>query len=87
MLNPGVFSEKELVMNMIRAVTSSQREFVDGYNLTMRSPIYEDQLLQQQEGLDVEEIQKYNEEKKREKEQIEKIKKLEAEIEKKDKPK
>ncbi|EDO46545.1 predicted protein [Nematostella vectensis] len=66
--------EKELVLDMIRAVSSSDREFREGYNTVVRSPVYEDQLLQQEASLDVDNIQKYNEAKKREMEEEQKLK-------------
>ncbi|KXJ20984.1 Protein TBATA [Exaiptasia diaphana] len=59
--------EKELVLDMIRAVTTSDREFREGYNTVIRSPTYEDQLLQQEASIDVDAIKQYNEVKKKEK--------------------
>ena len=55
---------------MIRAVSGSDRQFREGYNGTIRSPIYEDQLLQQESSLEVDEIKKYNEQRKNEEEEI-----------------
>jgi len=51
---------------MVRAVTTSDREYREGYNTVIRSPTYEDQLLQQEASIDTEAITKYNEERKKE---------------------
>lgn len=72
---------------MVRAVTTSDREFREGYNTVVRSPPYEDQLLQQEESLDIEAIKKYNEEKRIEKEEEDKLKVKAEEAEATDKPK
>lgn len=72
---------------MIRAVSSSDREFREGYNEAVRSPTsYEDQLLQQESSLDVEGIKKYNEEKRKEKEDDEDRKKKQEQAEEEAKP-
>lgn len=71
--------EKEIVMDMIRAVCTCDNDFREGYNEVMKSPMYDDQLLQQESSLDIEEIQKYNEAKRKEKEELEKKKKQEKE--------
>ena len=67
---------------MIRAVCTSDREFRDGYNEVMKSPMYDDQLLQQESSLDLDEIQKYNDAKKKEREEIERKKREKEEAEK-----
>ena len=67
---------------MIRAVCTSDREFRDGYNDVMKSPMYDDQLLQQESSLDLDEIQKYNDAKKKEREEIERKKREKEEAEK-----
>lgn len=74
--------EKEIVLDMIRAVCTSDREFRDGYNEVMKSPMYDDQLLQQESSLDLDEIQKYNDTKKKEREEIERKKREKEEAEK-----
>ena len=58
------------MLDMIRAVSRSDRQFREGYNQTVRSPVYDDQLLQQESSLEVDEIKKYNEQKKKEDEEI-----------------
>ena len=64
------------MLDMIRAVSTSDREFREGYNEVVRSPTsYEDQLLQQEASLDVDGIKKYNEERKKEKDDEEDKKK------------
>lgn len=66
-------------MDMIRAVCTCDNDFREGYNEVMKSPMYDDQLLQQESSLDIEEIQKYNEAKRKEKEELEKKKQQEKE--------
>lgn len=72
---------------MVRAVTTSDREFREGYNTVIRSPPYEDQLLQQEASLDLGAIKKYNDEKRIEREEEEKLKEMAEEAEATDKPK
>jgi hypothetical protein len=55
------FSEKELVLDMIRAISTSDYEFREGYQHAVRSPIYEDQLLQHESTLDIDAIREFNE--------------------------
>lgn len=74
--------EKELVLDMIRAVCTSDREFREGYNEAMKSPMYDDQLLQQESSLDLDEIQKYNDAKRKEREEMERKKREKEEAEK-----
>ena len=64
----SLVTEKKLVLDMIRAVSVSDHEFREGFNEMIRPPVYDDQLLQQESSLDVDEIQKYNDMKRREKE-------------------
>ena len=66
---------------MIRAVCTSDREFRDGYNEVMKSPMYDDQLLQQESSLDLDEIKKYNDVKRKEREDIERKKREKEETE------
>ena len=56
-----VLSEKELVLDMIRALSTSDYEFREGYQQAVRSPMYEDQLLQHESTLDIDAIREYNE--------------------------
>lgn len=72
-----VQTEKEIVMDMIRAVSTSDREFREGYNEVVRSPTYDDQMLQQESSLEIEDIKKYNDEKRKEREEEERKKKQE----------
>lgn len=74
--------EKEIVLDMIRAVCTSDREFREGYNEAMKSPMYDDQLLQQESSLELDEIQKYNDIKRKEREEMEKKKREKEEAEK-----
>lgn len=74
--------EKEIVLDMIRAVCTSDREYREGYNEVMKSPMYDDQLLQQEASLDLEEIQKYNDAKRKEREEMERKKREKEEAEK-----
>lgn len=74
--------EKEIVLDMIRAVCTCDNDFREGYNEVMKSPMYDDQLLQQESSLDLEGIQKYNEAKKREKEEMERKKREKEDAEK-----
>ena len=67
---------------MIRAVCTSDREFREGYNEAMKSPMYDDQLLQQEASLDLDEIQKYNDAKRKEREELERKKREKEEAEK-----
>ena len=67
---------------MIRAVCTCDNDFREGYNEVMKSPMYDDQLLQQESSLDLEGIQKYNEAKKREKEEMERKKREKEDAEK-----
>ena len=53
--------EKELVLDMIRAISTSDYEFREGYQQAVRSPIYEDQLLQHESTLDIDAIREFNE--------------------------
>ena len=75
-------TEKEIVLDMIRAVCTSDREFREGYNEAMKSPMYDDQLLQQESSLDLDEIQKYNNEKRKEREEMERKKREKEDAEK-----
>ena len=59
------FSEKELVLDMIRAISTSDYEFREGYENAVSSPLYEDQLLQHESSLDVDAINSYNESQRR----------------------
>lgn len=76
------FSEKEIVLDMIRAVCTCDHEFREGYNEVMKSPMYDDQLLQQESSLDLVEIQKYNDAKRNEREEMERKKQEREEAEK-----
>lgn len=53
--------EKELVLDMIRAISSSDYEFREGFNNAVHSPMYDDQLLQHESSLDLDAINAYNE--------------------------
>ncbi len=46
---------------MIRAISTSDYEFREGFQEAVRSPIYEDQLLQHESTLDIDAIRDYNE--------------------------
>jgi hypothetical protein len=46
---------------MIRAISTSDYEFREGYQQAVRSPIYEDQLLQHESTLDIDAIREFNE--------------------------
>lgn len=46
---------------MIRAISTSDFEFREGYQQAVRSPIYEDQLLQHESTLDIDAIKEFNE--------------------------
>ena len=46
---------------MIRAISTSDYEFREGYQNAVSSPVYEDQLLQHESSLDVDAINAYNE--------------------------
>ena len=46
---------------MIRAMSTSDSEFREGYQNAVRSPIYEDQLLQHESTVDVDGINAFNE--------------------------
>ena len=70
------------MLDMIRAVCTSDREFREGYNEAMTSPMYDDQLLQQEASLDLDEIQKYNDAKRKEREELERKKCEKEEAEK-----
>lgn len=74
--------EKEIVLDMIRAVCTCDHEFREGYNEVMKSPMYDDQLLQQESSLDLVEIQKYNDAKRNEREEVERKKQQIEEAEK-----
>ena len=74
--------EKEIVLDMIRAVCSCDHEFREGYNEVMKSPMYDDQLLQQESSLELDEIQKYNDTKRKEREEMERKKWEKEEAEK-----
>ncbi|XP_028414681.1 uncharacterized protein LOC114544026 [Dendronephthya gigantea] len=62
--------EKELVLDMIRAISTSDFEFREGYQQAVRSPIYEDQLLQHESTLDIDAIKEYNEKQGRKSKQL-----------------
>lgn len=74
--------EKEIVLDMIRAVCTSDNEYREGYNDTMKSVMYDDQLLQHESSLELDEIQKYNETKKKEREELERKRQEKEEAEK-----
>ena len=49
------------MLDMIRAISTSDYEFREGYQQAVRSPMYEDQLLQHESTLDIDAIREYNE--------------------------
>lgn len=67
---------------MIRAVFTSDNEYREGFNETIKSVMYDDQLLQHESSLDLDEIQKYNETKRKEREELERRKQEKEEAEK-----
>lgn len=59
---------------MIRAISSSDYEFREGYNNAVRSPFYDDQLLQHESSLDVDAINTFNESQRRKEKSEEDVK-------------
>ncbi|XP_046860080.1 uncharacterized protein LOC124453323 isoform X2 [Xenia sp. Carnegie-2017] len=52
--------EKEIVLDMIRALSTSDNDFRQSYEQMICSPVYEDQLLQHESSLDLDAIKEYN---------------------------
>ena len=49
------------MLDMIRAISSSDYDFRESYNNAVRSPVYDDQLLQHESSVDVDAINTFNE--------------------------